>query len=376
MLDSLLIKVTKEFPNRNKTCIKNMLILVLGILESKTLCLNEIKDDLGKVTGDLSTQPLSHYKRLTRTVKDYCYSGLWLEILVYINRHFRLKSHYLILDGSSWQRGKVKHHMLTLCTIYQQTAIPIYFDDLRKKGNSNQKERISFFKKAKKKYHLENKILLADREYLGKKWFNFLLINRIDFIIRLKANTYCDAINQAEGLSYEEMKQKVLRSKKATKSIGKVFVLEGIKLQFVVAKNTKKKKNEPLVFFITNLQSSSSEITTHYRNRWKIECCFQRLKSTGFKIEKINVEGKSRFKLLMAATFFAYTIAIIEGLKTYQKVPVKQFRKKKSKTISVFAYGFSKIKARNFSFQQFVSYINDLFQYAKKLYKSPFSINV
>lgn len=155
MLDSLLIKITKEFPKRNKTCLKNLMILVLGILESKSLCLNEIKDDLGKITGDSSTQPLSHYKRLTRTVKDYCYSGLWLEILVCINRQFRLKSKYLILDGSSWQRGKVKHHMLTLCAVYQQVAIPIYFDDLRKKGNSHQKERISFFKKAKKNINLK-----------------------------------------------------------------------------------------------------------------------------------------------------------------------------------------------------------------------------
>lgn len=195
-------------------------------------------------------------------------------------------------------------------------------------------------------------------------------------MIRLKTDTYCAAINEAEGLNYEEMKQKVLKSKKATKSLGKIFILEGMKLQFVVAKNTKKKKDEPLIFFITNLQNKSSDITNHYRNRWKIECCFQRLKSTGFKIEKINVEGKSRFKLLMAATFFAYILTIIESLKTYQKVPMKQYQKKQSKAISVFAHGFSKIKAKNFSFQQFLEYIIDLIQYSKKTYKSRFSINV
>lgn len=297
MLDSLLVKITKEFPKRNTTCIKNLLILVLGILESKTLCLNEIKDHLGKITGNFETKSLSHYKRLTRIVKDYSFSSLWLEILICINKQFRLKSKYLILDGSSWQRGKVKHHMLTLCSVHQKVAIPIYFDDLRKKGTSHQKERISFFKKVKKRYNIEGKILLADREYLGKKWFNFLIINKIDFVIRLKTNTYCIAIDEAEGLSYEEMKQKVLKSKKRTKAVGKTFILEGIELQFVVAKNTKKKKDEPLVFFITNLQNHASNITNHYQNRWKIECCFQRLKSTGFKIEKINVEGKSRFKL-------------------------------------------------------------------------------
>ena len=172
------------------------------------------------------------------------------------------------------------------------------------------------------------------------------------------------------------MKQKVLKSKKRTKAVGKTFILEGIELQFVVAKNTKKKKDEPLVFFITNLQNHASNITNHYQNRWKIECCFQRLKSTGFKIEKINVEGKSRFKLLMAATFFAYTITIIEGLKTYQKVPIKKYQKKKAKAISVFAHGFTKIKTNNFSFEQFARYINDLFQQVKDNYKSRFSINV
>lgn len=67
MEKSLLTKVTKELPKRNKTCVKNILILAQGILLKETVCLNKIKEVVGKITGKTSTQPDSHYKQVERT---------------------------------------------------------------------------------------------------------------------------------------------------------------------------------------------------------------------------------------------------------------------------------------------------------------------
>jgi len=103
------------------------------------------------------------------------------------------------LDGSSWQRGKRKHYFLVLSVIYQGVAIPIYWEDLCKKGISNQAERKGVVKKALKQFDLSQMTLLADREYIGHEWFKFLISHQIDFIIRLKYKTYQADFDQAKG---------------------------------------------------------------------------------------------------------------------------------------------------------------------------------
>jgi hypothetical protein len=134
------------------------------------------------------TKKSSHYKRLTRIFTGYAFSRLWIALLSYVFRSLRLKSDYLLLDGthqaswrstSSWDNGKTRLHYITLCVVFGGVGIPIYWEDLRKKGISNQKERIKLLKKAMKYFNLEGKTLLADREYLRIDWFKLLVNNGI-----------------------------------------------------------------------------------------------------------------------------------------------------------------------------------------------------
>ena len=141
MKESLLVKVTKELPKRDKTCVKNILILAQGILLKEAVYLNRIKGIVGNITGKTSTKPNSHYKRLIRIFDEFSYDSLWLEILGFVFRLLRLKSDYLLLDGTSWERGNRQFHYLTLCVVYQGVAIPFYWQDLQKKGNSSIEER-------------------------------------------------------------------------------------------------------------------------------------------------------------------------------------------------------------------------------------------
>jgi hypothetical protein len=57
MEESLLDKVTKGFPKRGKTCVKNILILAQGIILKETVCLNKVKGAVGAITGKTSTKP-------------------------------------------------------------------------------------------------------------------------------------------------------------------------------------------------------------------------------------------------------------------------------------------------------------------------------
>jgi len=377
MIDSLVAKITAYFPKRDKTCLKNILILCHSILLKETINLNKLSSAVSLVTGNEKTTISSNYKRLIRIFDNYSFSSLWIELMNYVFILLRLECSYLLLDGTSWKRGEKWYHYLTLCIVYRGVAIPIYWEDLNKHGTSNFKERRKLFKKALSYFHLRDKILLADREYIGVDWFKYLISNKINFVIRLREKAYKRSINEASGKKYDQLKAKVLRSKVYYKTVGKWFKLGDMDLQFVALKNPKDDPKEPVIYLISNLDLPSKKIAEMYPIRWKIEHCFKQLKSNGFQLEQINLKSKSRCKLLMAIMIFTYVLSIHEGLKTYAKVPDKNYGEGiYSKAVSVFRFGIGNLMRHCTSLIKFCQYILREIWKAQTLFNSPNSINV
>lgn len=358
MKESLLVKLTQELSKRNKTCVKNILILVQGILLKETICLNKIKGAVGAITGKAATKPESHYKRLIRIFDAFSCGDLWLELLELVFGLLRLKSEYLLLDGTSWEKGGRQFHYLTLCVVYQGVAIPIYWENLQKKGTSNVEERKRIISKAMKYFNLTSKILLADREYIGEDWFSFLREHNIDFVIRLRKKNYKEAVSAADGKSYGTLERKALRSRKAGKALGKTMLLQGHSFTFVVLKNPRADASEPLIYLLSSLEQTPAQIAAQYPIRWQIETCFKHLKSNGFNLEEMNLAGEERSRLMMAIVVFAYTLSVVEGLKEYQKVPIKKYANGlKTKAVSVFRSGLDKLSACCSSMEAFLAYL-------------------
>ena len=377
MLEPLLSKITEYFPKWDKTCLKNLLILSMCILLKETINLNKLKSSVGIVIEKEDVLPNSHYKRLIRIFDNYSFSSLWIDLLKFVFQLLRLKTDYLLMDGTSWKRGEKWFHYLTLCVVYKEVAIPIYWEDLSKHGTSNFKERKRVIKKAQRHFNLKDKTLIADREYIGVKWLNFLINSDMNFVIRLKNKTYKNAINESPGRSYQQIIQKVKSSKIPHKILQKSFELQGMNLNFVVVKNPKKVAKEPVILLITNLSKTASEIAKIYLIRWKIEHCFKHLKSNGFQLECINLKGPARTKLLMAIMVFTYVLSIHEGLKDYKTVRLNKYKNgNQTKAVSVFRYGLEKMSEHLWTFYDFCHFI--LFQITKALsiYKSHLAINV
>lgn len=353
------------------------MILAMGILVKETVCLNKIKGAVGAITANTRTQPASHYKRLIRIFDNYSFSSLWLELLRVAFSLLRLKSDYLLLDGTSWQKGERKIHYLTLCVVYQGVAIPIYWEDLQKKGTSSVKERKRLMRKAMKYYNLKDKILLADREYIGEDWFCFLTEASIDFVIRLRKKNYKQAVDAAPGKSYATLEKKALRSRKVGKAVGKSITLQGQHFTFVVVNNPKADAEEPLIYLLSSLAEAPACIAARYPIRWKIETCFKHLKTNGFDLEEMNLSSKSRCQLMMAVVVFAYTLSIHEGLKDYHKVGVKTYADGlQTKAYSVFRHGLDKLSAFCASLTDFCAYLVENLLTNLPYYKSKYAIIV
>jgi len=132
-------QITTFFPNHDKTVVKNLLIATEGIFESESTNLNKVKKKLGRVTGNLETKPESNYKRLIRFFnteeKRELIKSLVCLYIYLIGKKKPIK--YLTLDGTSWLIGEKKVHLITLCIVYEGVSIPLWWEEINKKGHSN-----------------------------------------------------------------------------------------------------------------------------------------------------------------------------------------------------------------------------------------------
>jgi len=93
------------------------------------------------------------------------------------------------MDRTNWRWGKKDINILMLSIVYKGIAIPLFWDSLPKKGNSNTAERIKIIERFIKQFGKTMIAgLLADREFVGDDWFNWLLTEGIPFCIRIKGN--------------------------------------------------------------------------------------------------------------------------------------------------------------------------------------------
>lgn len=379
-------EVNDFFSNHEEHVTQNLLITAEGIFAAKTTNLNVVKDKLPNILENQSTtKPASNYQRLIRFFKmsDEEKRELTKSLLCICFCVLGLKGRkpkYLALDGTSWEYGQKRIHLLTLSVVIGRVSIPICWEDLDKKGISNYDERKSLFDRACKWYDLEGMVLLADREYIGRKWFKYLVSKGLDFVIRAKKNIYKEEIDtQREGYSRNFMHQKfryIGMERQAVKDryrhcgVAKQIEFEdGQKYTFVIFKNPKEDPKEPLVYFISTLKRKK-KIVQVYPIRWTIECCFKHLKSNGFNLEELNLKDPEKIKLMMAIVTFLYVLCIHEGLIAYKVVKKSDLKKysdgRVTLAISVFRKGLSIVEGKFANLKTFLKYLLEIIR-AKKV---------
>lgn len=373
MLNSLLNKFRKEFSQLKPSALKNVFVLALCILDQETVNLNKLKKKVGTLLGNKASKPSSHYRRLIRLFTDQKESNLWQDLLLFCVKMFRLKVAYLLLDGTSWEFGERKIHLLVLSMIYKGVAIPICWTDLQKKGLSSTQEREDLLKKAQGLYALKGKTLIADREYIGTEWFEALARAGIDFIVRLKKGIYRHYVDQAKGHSYSKLRRK---AKKGKRPVGKPIELEGMPLTFVVLPNRQAQAKEELLYLLSSLCQPFT-ISETYSKRWLTECLFKHMKSNGFHLEELGFKDENKIRLLLSILVFCYCLAIHEGLKYDQQLRRNHYKNGSVyRQVSVFRNGLDWLAVISTDMVTFLDYVYKQIVAPKNRYRSPKAIFV
>lgn len=370
MYAHLLQKFKELVPDWKPSQLKNTLLVVALLLEEKTVNLWKLKGSVGKLLGNTQTDSRSHYQRLKRWLWPAAEDkAVWIGMLQAAAGLLEKKSQCLILDGSSWKWGGKKYHLLTLSVLYQGVSVPVWWQDLKKLGISSQWERELMLRLALQVLRLKGKVLLADREYIGTKWFDALHRAAIGFVIRLRKGNYQHQIEQ-QGKPVGKLENQA--KAQLGKLVFKKFLLEGHSYYYVLKAYRSRSGRIEFVRLITTL--TPARAMEYYGYRYRIEPMFRHLKSNGFDLESLHVQKAYKVQMMMAALVLAYTLSVVYGLKKYRRRIA--LKKHGSPEMSLFRYGLDLWQNHLQNFAFFLQHLLTYCRYWRKPEKLLLNKNV
>ena len=157
--------------------------LVCGLIQVRSVNMKKLACSLsGRAQID------SHYRRLQRFFSSAVSPSVFTQLIV--SKVVRPgQPQLLVMDRTHWRLGRTDQNVLCVGLVYQGVSIPLVYQSLQKPGHSNTSERKRLLTKVLA--YLDPRVccLVADREFIGRAWFAFLLEQQVDFVIRLRGNT-------------------------------------------------------------------------------------------------------------------------------------------------------------------------------------------
>lgn len=322
-----------EALNWNKSRCQCLAYFVLGILTVCTV-------SLPKVATTFSSKILldSRQKRLQRFIA-------WLANREGFQKAFgklilgKLTDRKLILsiDRTNWKFGKSNINFLVLGVWFKGISIPIYWVNMGSAGNSNTQLRIDVFKEILDFIPVSNiECLLADREFIGKEWFQYLRENNIPFAIRIKDNVWSE-VKRGKYRKTRKVKDFFSDIRKGkTKTINRCKVY-GSPVSLAACLSSE----DDLVVIATNMNSRLA--IKIYKKRWSIETLFSSLKGRGFNLEDSHIVDPKRGEALFFVLSLALYWSIKIGSLSIEKAPLKIASHGRPRT-SIFRRGLDLIR--------------------------------
>lgn len=221
----------------------------------------------------------------------------------------------LTLDRTNWKLGRTEINLLVLGVAYHGLAIPLFWTALPKAGNSNTAERRALLTRWQQIFPTQRVAdLLADREFVGRDWFGFLLAHRFPFRLRLKANVQLTSTRGAYPLLQEFQDRRV----------GQIRVLRQPRRLWGHAVSLSAKRLEDGEWLLIASDAYAHQAVAEYAVRWTIETLFAALKTHGFHLEDTHLTQPARVERLLALLTLTAVWAVQVGLWGHEQQPICQ----------------------------------------------------
>lgn len=319
-------KILASQLDMNKARLSCLSMLLFALIQEKTVNLVTLSLSFqGKAEAE------SHYRRLKRfftevTLDERIIGQLILKCLP-------SAPHIVCVDRTNWKFGKSNINILVIAIAHRGIAFPIVWRLLDKRANSSTDERIdllqSFLTLVKPQ---EISFFLADREFIGDVWFNYLDKRNIAFAIRVRNNSlihnWCSVYALFAHLPIGELKL-----------LHNSYEIHGCHLKLAGMKLS----NNDYAIIATNREPAQA--FTAYKRRWEIEMLFSALKKTGFDMEATHMTSITKLNTLFTVLAIAFTWAHHVGEWLHDsKTKVLKFKTHLRREKSFFRHGLDYLK--------------------------------
>jgi hypothetical protein len=314
MFDDIL---NKYFSSLGVSLTKSFIRNTSGVISACSFSTHEIARHVSKITGH-----------------DFNTSEKGLHYLL-SNEHFQIDDHYwrqhinMVFDLMLEQEIIKKNEkiylqidyttsedyflILVVSVIVNNRSVPLYFtmrNYPKCKNQYNHKKMEQAFLKGLR--HVLSKkfvyVIVADRGFCNERFLGLCEENEFDYIIRATPNLkikhrtkqgLMDEICLNDGAYESDILhwKKSLTISKCSNEKGSWYLLSNLKCQ------------------------DHKEVGDIYKHRFKIEKCFQDLKSSGFNIEKTKIRKYSKYKRLLAIIMVAHVLLVLLGHVIAVKLP-------------------------------------------------------
>lgn len=280
-----------------KTRLETLAVLLVGLANGRTVNLSHLASQF--------PGPALHASNYRRLQRFFQFVRLDTDIAArLVVRILNLgQPRLLALDRTQWALGSSEVNILVLAVVTRRFRVPLMWTLLDHRGCSNTEQRIDLMEMYVRLFGASSiKAVLADREFIGTEWIEFLNKNNIPFVIRLKENMRF----QREDGSVRDFPTLLRKHRRGTWTgwlSGMKTIPEG-KLQFAA----KRIRNGELLIVATNLDDGPRSLNL-YRRRWDVECLFADAKTRGFNIEDTHITDPAKLGTLLVIIALAVTWA-------------------------------------------------------------------
>jgi Transposase DDE domain len=288
--------------------------LLVGLISARTVNLTHLA---AAFCGPAKLS--SNYRRLQRFFQYVRLDSDWLARTL-VGLLCLAPPYQLCLDRTNWKIGCKDVNLLVLCIATRRARIPVMWDVLNHQGCSSMEQREELLNRFTTLFGKRSiKLLLADREFIGSQWFDFLTQNNIPFAIRVRGDLNVRLDDGYEG------------------PIGRLASTRFGRIRLMKAKgcfeNMDERFADVLSFAAIRLPDASLLILAAsfsprkalkaYRKRWQIECLFGDTKTRGFNMEDTRLTQPAKLSLLLGlvALAMAWSVACASAIKGKQDIP-------------------------------------------------------
>ncbi|MDD2813276.1 MAG: IS4 family transposase [Bacteroidales bacterium] len=313
----------------NLARIKFFSLFISALCKVQTVCFEKIACGF---ESDVKTE--SSLRRIQRFISEYSLDrDLIARFLFALLPHE--PPYRLALDRTNWKLGAKNINILTLGIVYKGVAFPMLFHIMPKFGNSSMQERIDLMNRFIRLFGAGNiECLLADREFVGDKWLEFLNISGIEYHIRIRGNFWVEMPRSGKKAKALWLFPNLKVNQCAY--YRKIVRVNG-ELCYLSASRIINKEHIPELQIIVSF-NKPNEAHTLYKDRWQIESAFKALKTSGFNIEDTHLTDIERISKLMSLVLIAFAWVYRAGIYLDTLKPIK-IKKHGRRAKSIFKYG-------------------------------------